>query len=92
MYLVKKMAYAFAPIDLLVREDFESYAISGLIRALDSFKPHLAIPSGVHAYNWMLSYLSRMSTYPLAAALDIIKDWARARLRSVVPGEDALTE
>jgi hypothetical protein len=31
-----------------------------LIRALDSFKPHLEIPFGGHAYQWMLSYLSRM--------------------------------
>jgi DNA-directed RNA polymerase specialized sigma subunit len=61
MYLVKNMAYAFAPIDPLVREDFESYAVIGLIRALDSFKPKLSIRFGVHAYNWMLSYLSRMS-------------------------------
>ena len=44
MYLVKNMAYAFAPIDPLVREDFESYAIIGLIRALDSNKPCLAFP------------------------------------------------
>jgi DNA-directed RNA polymerase specialized sigma subunit len=61
MYLVKNMAYAFAPGDPLLREDFESYAVIGLIRALDSFKPNLSIPFKVHAYNWMLSYLSRMT-------------------------------
>ena len=60
-YLVKSIAYAFSPLDSLVREDFESYAVIGLIRALDSFKPHLSIPFGVHAYNWVLSYLSRMA-------------------------------
>jgi DNA-directed RNA polymerase specialized sigma subunit len=61
MYLCKNLAYAFAPNDPLLREDFESYAIIGLIRALDSFKIDLTIPFGVHAYNWILSYLSRMT-------------------------------
>lgn len=61
MYLAKNMAYTFSPTDPLLREDFESYAIIGLIRALDSFKPNLEIPFGVHAYKWMLSYLSRMA-------------------------------
>jgi len=48
------------PIGPLVREDIESQEISGLIRALDSFKPHLAIPSRLHTHNWMLGYLSCM--------------------------------
>jgi DNA-directed RNA polymerase specialized sigma subunit len=61
MYLVKNMAYSFSPSDPLVREDFEGYAVIGLIRALDTFKPDLAVPFGLHAYNWVLSYLSRMS-------------------------------
>jgi DNA-directed RNA polymerase specialized sigma subunit len=61
MYLVKNMAYSFSPGDPFVREDFEGYAVIGLIRGLDSFKPELEVPFGLHAYNWMLSYLSRMS-------------------------------
>jgi DNA-directed RNA polymerase specialized sigma subunit len=61
MYLVKNMAYSFSPGDPLVREDFEGYAVIGLIRALDSFKPDFGVPFGLHAYNWMLSYLSRMA-------------------------------
>jgi DNA-directed RNA polymerase specialized sigma subunit len=61
MYLVKNMAYSFSPGDPLLREDFESYAVIGMIRALDSFKTNLSIPFVVHAYHWMLSYLSRMA-------------------------------
>jgi DNA-directed RNA polymerase specialized sigma subunit len=61
LYLAKHLAYTFSQGDPHLREDFESYAIIGLIRALDTFKPHLEIPFRVHAYKWMLSYLSRMS-------------------------------
>ena len=61
LYLAKHLAYTFSQGDPQLREDFESYAIISLIRALDTFKPHLEIPFRVHAYKWMLSYLSRMS-------------------------------
>jgi DNA-directed RNA polymerase specialized sigma subunit len=61
VYLAKHLAYTFSQGDAQLREDFESYAIISLIRALDTFKPHLEIPFRVHAYKWMLSYLSRMS-------------------------------
>jgi DNA-directed RNA polymerase specialized sigma subunit len=61
MYLAKTMAYTFAPQNSYLREDFESYAIIILIRSLDTFKLHLQIPFAVHAYTWMLSYLTRMA-------------------------------
>jgi hypothetical protein len=39
-----------------------------------------------------LNDVTAETTYPLAAALDLLKDWARERLRSWVPGEFVSTE
>jgi DNA-directed RNA polymerase specialized sigma subunit len=61
IYLAKSLACTFGHQDPQLTEDFESYAVIGLIRALDSFKPELEIPFAGHAYKWIVGYLSNQA-------------------------------
>lgn len=59
IYLARSTAHVFGGRNSPNREDYENQAIIGMIRALDAYKPHLEIKFSFHAYNWILSHLTR---------------------------------